>query len=150
MIEFDDGSGSVLRIQPLRAHRDEAIYECTATNSMGEINTSAKLTVLEGEGLPPYLLPIPSTPLPTHYLSPRSSARLQSTSGWAPAHQLGCMSAVLVKQVSERQHWVPSMLSSAVVDFFVWKNVPVGRLKKLRTTNETICAHINTLSLTGT
>ncbi|TKS74188.1 Receptor-type tyrosine-protein phosphatase F [Collichthys lucidus] len=48
VIEFDDGSGSVLRIQPLRTHRDEAIYECTATNSVGEINTSAKLTVLEG------------------------------------------------------------------------------------------------------
>lgn len=49
MIEFDDGSGSVLRIQPLRTHRDEAIYECTATNSVGEINTSAKLMVLEGK-----------------------------------------------------------------------------------------------------
>lgn len=49
VIEFDDGCGSVLRIQPLRSHRDEAIYECTATNSVGEINTSAKLTVLEGE-----------------------------------------------------------------------------------------------------
>ncbi|KAJ8011476.1 hypothetical protein DPEC_G00058610 [Dallia pectoralis] len=47
VIEFDDGSGSVLRIQPLRTHRDEAIYECTATNTAGEINTSAKLTVLE-------------------------------------------------------------------------------------------------------
>lgn len=47
MTEFDDGS--VLRIQPLRTHRDEAIYECTATNSVGEINTSAKLTVLEGK-----------------------------------------------------------------------------------------------------
>ncbi|ROJ13891.1 Receptor-type tyrosine-protein phosphatase F [Anabarilius grahami] len=47
VIEFDDGSGSVLRIQPLRTHRDEAIYECTATNSVGEITTSAKLTVLE-------------------------------------------------------------------------------------------------------
>lgn len=49
MIDFDDGSGSVLRIQPLRTHRDEAIYECTATNTVGEINTSAKLTVLEGK-----------------------------------------------------------------------------------------------------
>lgn len=49
MIEFDDGTGSVLRIQPLRTHRDEAIYECTATNTAGEINTSAKLTVLEGK-----------------------------------------------------------------------------------------------------
>ncbi len=51
VIEFDDGSGSVLRIQPLRTHRDEAIYECTATNGVGEINTSAKLTVLEGKTL---------------------------------------------------------------------------------------------------
>ncbi|XP_053083607.1 receptor-type tyrosine-protein phosphatase F isoform X3 [Pangasianodon hypophthalmus] len=53
VIEFDDGSGSVLRIQPLRTHRDEAIYECTATNSAGEINTSAKLTVLEENQIPP-------------------------------------------------------------------------------------------------
>ncbi|XP_041861640.1 receptor-type tyrosine-protein phosphatase F-like isoform X2 [Melanotaenia boesemani] len=50
--EFDDGSGSVLRIQPLRTHRDEAIYECTASNSVGEINTSAKLTVLEEDQIP--------------------------------------------------------------------------------------------------
>lgn len=56
VVEFDDGSGSVLRIQPLRTHRDEAIYECTATNSVGEINTSAKLTVLEGKNtLSPFL-----------------------------------------------------------------------------------------------
>uniref|UniRef100_A0A668AGD9 Receptor-type tyrosine-protein phosphatase F n=1 Tax=Myripristis murdjan TaxID=586833 RepID=A0A668AGD9_9TELE len=52
VIEFDDGAGSVLRIQPLRTHRDEAIYECTATNSVGEINTSAKLTVLEENQIP--------------------------------------------------------------------------------------------------
>ncbi|KAM9720206.1 receptor-type tyrosine-protein phosphatase F isoform 11-T12 [Menidia menidia] len=52
VIEFDEGSGSVLRIQPLRIHRDEAIYECTATNSAGEINTSAKLTVLEENQIP--------------------------------------------------------------------------------------------------
>ncbi|XP_075878032.1 receptor-type tyrosine-protein phosphatase F-like isoform X5 [Nelusetta ayraudi] len=52
VIEFDDGSGSVLRIQPLRTHRDEAIYECTATNNVGEINTSAKLTVLEENQIP--------------------------------------------------------------------------------------------------
>ncbi|XP_034093303.1 protein tyrosine phosphatase receptor type Fa isoform X5 [Gymnodraco acuticeps] len=52
VIEFDDGSGSVLRIQPLRTHRDEAIYECTASNSVGEINTSTKLTVLEEDQIP--------------------------------------------------------------------------------------------------
>ncbi|KAG7272522.1 hypothetical protein CRUP_006811 [Coryphaenoides rupestris] len=50
VIEFDNGS--VLRIQPLRTHRDEAVYECTATNSVGEINTSAKLTVLEEDQVP--------------------------------------------------------------------------------------------------
>ncbi|KAM6963148.1 protein tyrosine phosphatase receptor type Fa [Aplochiton taeniatus] len=52
VIEFDDGSGSVLRIQPLRPHRDEAIYECTASSSLGEISTSAKLTVLEEDQVP--------------------------------------------------------------------------------------------------
>lgn len=65
VIEFDDGSGSVLRIQPLRTHRDEAIYECTAANSAGEINTSAKLTVLEGKIslFFSYTQPFPLTPL---------------------------------------------------------------------------------------
>ncbi|XP_043991416.1 receptor-type tyrosine-protein phosphatase F-like isoform X14 [Gambusia affinis] len=53
VIEFDDGASSVLRIQPLRTHRDEAIYECTATNSVGEINANAKLTVLEENQVPP-------------------------------------------------------------------------------------------------
>ncbi|KAM3619127.1 uncharacterized protein V6R79_003378 [Siganus canaliculatus] len=52
VIEFDDGSGSVLRIQPLRVHRDEAIYECTASNSVGEINSGAKLTILEEDQIP--------------------------------------------------------------------------------------------------
>ncbi|XP_038143620.1 receptor-type tyrosine-protein phosphatase F-like isoform X14 [Cyprinodon tularosa] len=52
VIEFDDGSGSVLRIQPLRTHRDEAIYECTATNSVDEIHASAKLTVLDEDQIP--------------------------------------------------------------------------------------------------
>ncbi|XP_053153939.1 receptor-type tyrosine-protein phosphatase delta isoform X38 [Hemicordylus capensis] len=46
VIEFDDGSGSVLRIQPLRTPRDEAIYECVASNSVGEISVSTRLTVL--------------------------------------------------------------------------------------------------------
>ncbi|XP_017291174.1 receptor-type tyrosine-protein phosphatase F isoform X3 [Kryptolebias marmoratus] len=45
--EFDGGSGSVLRIQPLRTNRDEAIYECTATNSVAEITATAKLNILE-------------------------------------------------------------------------------------------------------
>uniref|UniRef100_A0A3Q3IPD9 Receptor-type tyrosine-protein phosphatase S n=1 Tax=Monopterus albus TaxID=43700 RepID=A0A3Q3IPD9_MONAL len=53
VIEFDDGSGSVLRIQPLRTPRDEAIYECVASNSVGETSTSTKLTVLREDQLPP-------------------------------------------------------------------------------------------------
>ncbi|KAJ3594554.1 hypothetical protein NHX12_003861 [Muraenolepis orangiensis] len=36
-IEYDDGAGAVLRIQPLRAPRDENIYECVAQNSQGEV-----------------------------------------------------------------------------------------------------------------
>ncbi|KAB0365181.1 hypothetical protein FD754_009337, partial [Muntiacus muntjak] len=49
VIEFDDGSGSVLRIQPLRTPRDEAIYECVASNNVGEISVSTRLTVLRGK-----------------------------------------------------------------------------------------------------
>ncbi|XP_029115058.1 protein tyrosine phosphatase receptor type Db isoform X16 [Scleropages formosus] len=52
VIEFDDGSGSVLRIQPLRTPRDEAVYECVASNSVGEISASTKLTVLREDQLP--------------------------------------------------------------------------------------------------
>ncbi|KPP78766.1 receptor-type tyrosine-protein phosphatase delta-like, partial [Scleropages formosus] len=51
VIEFDDGSGSVLRIQPLRTPRDEAVYECVASNSVGEISASTKLTVLRESSL---------------------------------------------------------------------------------------------------
>lgn len=47
--EFDGGSGSVLRIQPLRTNRDEAIYECRATNSVAEITATVQLNILEGE-----------------------------------------------------------------------------------------------------
>uniref|UniRef100_A0A8D3ANX4 Receptor-type tyrosine-protein phosphatase delta n=1 Tax=Scophthalmus maximus TaxID=52904 RepID=A0A8D3ANX4_SCOMX len=52
VIEFDDGSGSVLRIQPLRTPRDEAIYECHASNSAGELTASTKLSVLREDQLP--------------------------------------------------------------------------------------------------
>ncbi|XP_035025485.1 protein tyrosine phosphatase receptor type Db isoform X16 [Hippoglossus stenolepis] len=52
VIEFDDGSGSVLRIQPLRTPRDEAIYECHASNSAGELIASTKLSVLREDQLP--------------------------------------------------------------------------------------------------
>ncbi|XP_013884068.1 receptor-type tyrosine-protein phosphatase delta isoform X16 [Austrofundulus limnaeus] len=53
VIEFDDGSGSVLRIQPLRTPRDEAVYECHASNSAGEITASTRLGVLREDQLPP-------------------------------------------------------------------------------------------------
>ncbi|KAI5628188.1 protein tyrosine phosphatase, receptor type, D isoform X17 [Silurus asotus] len=52
-IEFEDGSGSVLRVQPLRTPRDEAIYECVASNDAGEISASTRLTVLREDQLPP-------------------------------------------------------------------------------------------------
>ncbi|XP_010886088.1 receptor-type tyrosine-protein phosphatase delta isoform X30 [Esox lucius] len=53
VIEFDDGSGSVLRIQPLRTPRDEAIYECVASNTVGELSATTRLTVLREDQLPP-------------------------------------------------------------------------------------------------
>ncbi|XP_077331839.1 receptor-type tyrosine-protein phosphatase S isoform X21 [Lithobates pipiens] len=52
-IEFDEGAGAVLRIQPLRTPRDENVYECVAHNSNGEATVSAKLTVLREDQLPP-------------------------------------------------------------------------------------------------
>ncbi|XP_028856335.1 receptor-type tyrosine-protein phosphatase S isoform X7 [Denticeps clupeoides] len=51
-IEFDEGAGAVLRIQPLRAPRDENIYECVAENSEGETSVHAKLTISREDLLP--------------------------------------------------------------------------------------------------
>ncbi|PWA25353.1 hypothetical protein CCH79_00005175, partial [Gambusia affinis] len=45
-IEFDGGAGAVLRIQPLRAPRDENVYECVARNSQGNNTTTAKLDII--------------------------------------------------------------------------------------------------------
>ncbi|XP_035276868.1 receptor-type tyrosine-protein phosphatase S-like isoform X20 [Anguilla anguilla] len=51
-IEFDEGAGAVLRIQPLRAPRDENIYECVANNSEGEVTVTAKLSIIREDLLP--------------------------------------------------------------------------------------------------
>uniref|UniRef100_A0A671RCI1 protein-tyrosine-phosphatase n=1 Tax=Sinocyclocheilus anshuiensis TaxID=1608454 RepID=A0A671RCI1_9TELE len=52
VIEFEDGSGSVLRVQPLRTPRDEAVYECVASNEAGEISAATRLSVLREDQLP--------------------------------------------------------------------------------------------------
>ncbi|XP_043910010.1 receptor-type tyrosine-protein phosphatase S-like isoform X21 [Protopterus annectens] len=52
-IEFDEGAGAVLRIQPLRTPRDENLYECLAENTHGEETVTAKLVVLRDDQLPP-------------------------------------------------------------------------------------------------
>ncbi|XP_035383962.1 receptor-type tyrosine-protein phosphatase S isoform X2 [Electrophorus electricus] len=51
-IEFDEGAGAVLRIQPLRAPRDENVYECVARNSEGEIAITSKLSIIREDLLP--------------------------------------------------------------------------------------------------
>ncbi|XP_039538124.1 receptor-type tyrosine-protein phosphatase S isoform X20 [Pimephales promelas] len=51
-IEFDEGAGAVLRIQPLRAPRDENIYECVAENSEGEDSVQATLSIIREDQLP--------------------------------------------------------------------------------------------------
>uniref|UniRef100_A0A4W5PAY9 protein-tyrosine-phosphatase n=1 Tax=Hucho hucho TaxID=62062 RepID=A0A4W5PAY9_9TELE len=51
-IEFDDGAGAVLRIQPLRVPRDENVYECVARNSEGDVATTAKLAIIREDLLP--------------------------------------------------------------------------------------------------
>ncbi|XP_062864286.1 protein tyrosine phosphatase receptor type Db isoform X2 [Trichomycterus rosablanca] len=53
VIDFEDGSGSVMRVQPLRTPRDEGVYECAVSNEAGEISASAQLTVLREDQLPP-------------------------------------------------------------------------------------------------
>ncbi|XP_061884672.1 receptor-type tyrosine-protein phosphatase S-like [Entelurus aequoreus] len=52
-IEFDEGAGAVLRIQPLRQPRDENIYECVGENSEGEITVNANLSIIRDDLLPP-------------------------------------------------------------------------------------------------
>ncbi|XP_035525495.1 receptor-type tyrosine-protein phosphatase F-like [Morone saxatilis] len=52
IIEFDEGAGSVLRIQRLRAPRDDAIYECVAENTEGNVSVSARLSVIQEDRLP--------------------------------------------------------------------------------------------------
>ncbi|XP_076838306.1 receptor-type tyrosine-protein phosphatase S-like [Brachyhypopomus gauderio] len=51
-IEFDEGAGAVLRIQPLRAPRHEDSYECVALNSVGEITVTSKLSIIREDLLP--------------------------------------------------------------------------------------------------
>ncbi|XP_051277007.1 LOW QUALITY PROTEIN: hemicentin-1-like [Dicentrarchus labrax] len=53
VIEFDEGATSVLRIQPLRAPRDESIYECVAENNEGNVSVSANLSIIREDLLPP-------------------------------------------------------------------------------------------------
>ncbi|CAH2039849.1 unnamed protein product, partial [Iphiclides podalirius] len=44
-------NGAVLRIEPVRAQRDDATYECMAENGVGDAVTAvATLTVFEGKG----------------------------------------------------------------------------------------------------
>ncbi|XP_030648177.1 receptor-type tyrosine-protein phosphatase S-like [Chanos chanos] len=52
VIDFEDGSGSVFRVQPLQTPRDEAVYECVASNEAEEISASTRLTVLREDQLP--------------------------------------------------------------------------------------------------
>lgn len=47
--EFPDG-GALLRIEPVKAGRDDATYECVAENGVGDaVSAEATLTVFEGE-----------------------------------------------------------------------------------------------------
>lgn len=47
------GSASLLRIEPVRASRDDATYECVAENGVGDaVNAEATLTVYESKSSP--------------------------------------------------------------------------------------------------
>lgn len=46
----DSETGSVLRIEPTRVHRDNAVYECFAENGVGDaVSAEAKLEVFDGK-----------------------------------------------------------------------------------------------------
>lgn len=49
MKEFPNG-GALLRIEPVKAGRDDATYECVAENGVGDaVNAEATLVVFEGK-----------------------------------------------------------------------------------------------------
>ncbi|XP_050531444.1 tyrosine-protein phosphatase Lar isoform X2 [Daktulosphaira vitifoliae] len=49
----DSETGSVLRIEPTRSHRDNAVYECFAENGVGDaVSANAKLEVFDEKDLP--------------------------------------------------------------------------------------------------
>ncbi|XP_026680374.1 tyrosine-protein phosphatase Lar-like [Diaphorina citri] len=51
--EFPPG-GSLLRIEPVRHARDDAVYECVAENGVGDaVSAEASLTVYEADKIPP-------------------------------------------------------------------------------------------------
>ncbi|KAK5642104.1 hypothetical protein RI129_008271 [Pyrocoelia pectoralis] len=51
--EFPDG-GALLRIEPVKAARDDATYECVAENGVGDaVSAEATLTVFEADKVPP-------------------------------------------------------------------------------------------------
>lgn len=58
----------MLRIQPLRAPRDENTYECVARNSEGEVSVTAKLAIIRGEAR---ILSFPPNFLSFHVLQTR-------------------------------------------------------------------------------
>ncbi|XP_044270213.1 tyrosine-protein phosphatase Lar isoform X1 [Tribolium madens] len=60
--EFPDG-GSILRIEPVKAGRDDANYECVAENGVGDaVNADATLVVFETDKLPPGFPQITQSP----------------------------------------------------------------------------------------
>lgn len=80
-IEFDEGAGAVLRIQPLRAPRDENTYECVARNSEGEVSVTAKLAIIRGEARAIPALPNLTRPELSRYLSFPAPCRRRSETG---------------------------------------------------------------------
>ncbi|XP_063915397.1 tyrosine-protein phosphatase Lar isoform X6 [Zophobas morio] len=61
--EFPDG-GSLLRIEPVKAGRDDANYECVAENGVGDaVNADATLVVFEVDKLPPGFPQITQSPM---------------------------------------------------------------------------------------
>ncbi|KAG7486685.1 receptor-type tyrosine-protein phosphatase S-like isoform X15 [Solea senegalensis] len=122
VIEFDDGSGSVLRIQPLRTPRDEAVYECHASNSAGEITASTKLTVLREDQLPSGFPTIDMGPQLKVVERSRTATMLCAASG-NPDPEITWFKDFLPVNTSNNNGRIKQLRSAPVL--FLWSRKPV-------------------------
>ncbi|XP_061588039.1 receptor-type tyrosine-protein phosphatase S-like isoform X10 [Cololabis saira] len=120
-IEFDEGAGAVLRIQPLRAPRDENIYECVARNSEGEVSVTAKLAIIRDKTTFPHHVSLSEDELPFGFPSIDMGPQLKVVERTKTATMLCAASGIPDPDISWFKDFLP-----------VDPSVSQGRIKQLR------------------